>query len=181
MADTVLSITDIEDFFQTSTTNALGLDPDAPANRKRVRVGWPAKGAPAWKREENVAFLMIGYADDAITRQIDVAYSAVDSVNANRSASYTRVIHVSWTCYGPGSFNDADVIRNSLFLPQTTMDLAAVNMALITDVPMPVRTPELYAGQWWDRSSFFARFNEKVIRQSEVPYIQSADVQILKG
>ncbi|NOU95593.1 hypothetical protein GC093_20505 [Paenibacillus sp. LMG 31456] len=181
MTDTVLSITEIENFFQASTTRMLGLDPNAPANQKRVRVAWPSKGAPAWKHEENVVFLMIGYADDSITRQMDVSYDQADVDNANRTVSYTRVIHVSWTCYGPNSFNDADLIRSNLFLPKTKADLAAVNLALIIDVPMPMRTPELFASQWWDRTSFFARFNEKVIRQSEVPYLQSADVRIIEG
>ncbi|MFB0841783.1 phage neck terminator protein [Paenibacillus oleatilyticus] len=179
--DKVNSISQIEDLFQGFTIRALGLDPRAKQNQDRVRIGWPAKGAPAWKQGADVAFLLIDYADDQYTRQIDVTFSSgANKDNANRTVSYTRVLRVNWIFYGPNSFGDADTVRAGLFLPQTTMDLAAVNMAMITDVAMPIRTPELFAGQWWDRTSFQARFNEKVTRQSEVPYLQSANVQIVK-
>jgi len=181
MADTVKSIGQIEDIFQNLSIRSLGLNPNAKASQKRVRISWPEKGAPAWKRDEDVAFLMVTYADDLITRQVDVSYGAADTENANRTVTYTRVVQVSWVCYGPNSFGDADLIRSSLFLPKITMELLASNMALITDVPMPVRTPELFNGQWWDRSSFFARFNEKVIRTTQVPYLQSAEVKTIKG
>lgn len=181
MADTVLTAIQIEDFFQTNTTRMLGLDPDDPANQKRVRVAWPAVGAPAWKREQDVTFLQVDYSDEQITRQMDVEYSAIDDDNANRAMSYTRVLLVSWIFYGPASFGDADLIRSSLFKPAYKEALAVLNMALVTDVPMPKRMPELFGGQWWERTNFQARFNERVTREAEVPYLQSAEVTILEG
>lgn len=181
MSDTILTITQVEDLFQNLTLNMLGLDPAAKKNQSRVRISWPTKGAPAWKISEDVIFLLINFDDDAITRQVDVSYTKADDENANRSMSYTRVLRIDWICYGPNSSNDADTIRSSLFLPQFTQKFAANNLALITDVPMPIRSPELFNGQWWDRSSLYARFNEKVVRTTEVPYLKSADVQIVKG
>jgi len=180
MADSVPSIVKIEDFFQDLTLRMLNLNPTAPASQKRVRTTWPTKGAPAWKITEDVTFLLITFDDDSVTRQMDVAYLNKDANNANRIMSYTRVIRVNWICYGPHSSEDADTIRSSLFLPQIAEQLLKNNMALITDVSMPMRTPELFNGQWWERASLFVRFNEKVVRQSEIPYITSADVRIIK-
>lgn len=181
MADTILSITQTEDLFQNLTLRMLGLNPAAKVSQSRVRIAWPADGAPAWKRTDDVAFLMVNYDDDSINRQMDVAYLNKDAENANRVMSYTRVVRVTWISYGPNSFNDMDAIRSGLFLPQFLDQLAANNLALITDVAAPMRSPELFNGQWWDRTSFYARFNEKVVRHADVPYIQSADVQIVKG
>jgi hypothetical protein len=181
MADTILTRQQIEDLFQNLTLQMLGLDPAAPANQNRVRIGWPSKGAPAWKINDDVAFLLINYDDDPITRQVDVTYENADSDNASRVVSYTRVIRVNWISYGPNSFNDMDTIRNGLFVPQFIQQLATNNMSLILDVPVPFRMPELFNGQWWERTSFYARFNEKVNRHSDVPYIKFADVQIVKG
>jgi hypothetical protein len=181
MADTILSIAQIEDFFANLTLQMVGLDPVAPANQNRVRIGWAPNGAPAWKRTEDVAFLLVNYDDDPITRLVDVTYQEADINNVNRTVSYTRVQRVNWICYGPNSFDDMDKIRHGLYLPQFTQILAANNLALILDMSMPVRSPELFNGQWWERTSFYARFNEKVTRQADVPYIQSADVQIVKG
>lgn len=181
MVDTILTIQQINSFFWSLTEQMLGLDPAIPANQDRVRKAWPVKGAPTWKIGEDVAFLLVNYDDDPITRQMDVSYQNKDTVYVDRSMSYTSVIRVNWICYGPNSFNDMDVIRSSLFRPEFTQLLAASNLALITDVPVPMRSPELFNGQWWDRTSFYARFNELVIRHSDVPYLKSADVQIKKG
>lgn len=181
MADTILLLRQVEDFFQNLTLQVLGLDPASPANQNRVRIGWPEKGAPAWKITEDVAFLLVNFDDDPITRQVDVSYQDKDADNADRFVSSTRVIRVNWICYGPNSFDDCDLIRNGLFMNENTMLLALSNLALITDVPMPMRSPELFNGQWWDRTSVYARFNEKVIRHADVPYIKIADVQVVKG
>nr|WP_147433503.1 hypothetical protein [Paenibacillus ginsengarvi] len=125
--------------------------------------------------------MMVEYLDDLYTRQINVVYNEIDPDNARRSVSYTRVLRVNWICYGPSSFDDADVIRIGLLSPWMTEQLAGANMALITDLGMPTRSPELFGGQWWERTSFYARFNEQVTRQADVPYLQSADVNIIKG
>jgi hypothetical protein len=181
MADTILTVKQIEDFFQNLTLQLLGLDPVAPASQSRARIDWPTKGAPGWKIDEDVSFLAVNYDDDPVTRQMEITYQDKDTFYADRTMSYTRVIRVSWLGYGPNSFNDIDVIRSGLFRPEFTQLLQASNLALITDVPMPVRSPELFNSQWWDRTNFYARFNEKVVRHSDVPYIQSGNVQIVKG
>jgi hypothetical protein len=184
MADTVLLLKQAEDFFQNLTLRILGLDPAAPANQARARIGWPvypSKGMPAWKVNEDVVFLLLTYDDDAVTRQLEDTYKASSADIADLMTSYTRVIRVSWICYGPNSFDDTDVLRRGLFRPDFTQLLRASNLALITEVPMPVRSPELFNAQWWDRSNFYARFNEKVTRHSDVPYLQSGNVQIVKG
>lgn len=184
MADTVLLLKQAEDFFQNLTLLMLGLDPAAPANQSRARVGWPvfpSKGMPGWEINEDVAFLLVNYDGDPITQQRDITYQNVDPDNADRVVSYTRVLRINWICYGPNSFDDMDAIRNGLYLPQFKQLLMASNIALIFDVPVPVRSPELFNGQWWERTSFYARFNEKVVRHADVPYLQSADVQIVKG
>ena len=171
----------LEDFFQNLTVQILGLDPRALASQSRVRIEWPRNGAPAWKIDEDVAFLLVNFDDDPITRQMEVTYGTQDDANAARALNYTRVLRVSWICYGPNSFNDVNKIRTGLFLPQFAQQLRANDLALITDVPSPIRGPELFNGQWWERSSFYARFNEKITETSTVPYLQGSDVRIVKG
>lgn len=181
MADTIQTIRQIEDIFQMLTLQMLGLDPEAPGNQSRVRISWPENGAPAWKRAEDVVFLMISYDDDLISRQMEATYANAGPDLVSRSLSYTRVIRVNWIVYGPNSADDAEKIRSGLFSMDIFDALMAQNIALIVDVPLPVRTPELYNGQWWDRSTLYARFNEKVMRQQEIPNLLSADVRVVKG
>lgn len=181
MADTILKLKEVENFYHDLTMKMLGLDPNARANQKRVRISWPTKGAPSWKINEDVTFLLVNYDDDSITRQMDTSYINVGTDVADREMSYTRVLRINWICYGPNSFDDMDLIRSGLFKPEITQLLAASNLALITEVSVPIRSPELFNGQWWERTSFYARFNELVIRHSDVPYLQSADFKIKKG
>jgi len=112
---------------------------------------------------------------DPITQQTEISYTRETQETARLSASYTRVIQVTWTFYGPSSFDDADKVRNGLYTNPSLFS----PLALVTNVPAPFRLPELYSGQWWERSSFSAQFNEKVVRTSTINYIKSAEVQVI--
>lgn len=179
MADTILTLRQIEDFYQDLTTRLLGLNSALPVSQKRVRVSWPTGGAPGWKIDEDVTFLSVMHEPDPIAQQMDVTYRP-GPIEADRIVTYTRVYRVGWICYGPNSFEDADRIRSGLYLPDTKMALARSNLALVPDAGLPVRSPELYSGRWWERVSYSAKFNELVTKHSDVPYIESADWQIIK-
>lgn len=175
MADKVLELSAIEDIFWNYTLKSLGLDPAAKASQKRIRIGYQPEGAPGWKRTDNVGFILVTPTGDPITQQTEISYTRADEETALRSASYTRVIQVTWTFYGPSSFDDADKVRNGLFVNPALFD----PLKLVTNVSPPFRFPELFEGQWWERSSFTAQFNELVVRTSNVNYIQSAEVQVI--
>jgi len=184
MSDTILKQKDIEDLFQSLTTRMLGLATKdinlKPINQDRVRVSWPTGGAPAWKITEDIVFLRVNNADAPITRQreTEYAYNNLDVHNAKRTTSYTRVRTVNFILYGPNSFDNADVIRNGLYLPEYREELAKKNLFMILDVPMPIRFPELFNGQWWERTDFTVSFNELVKRQGTVPWIKSTNIKL---
>lgn len=176
MADTILKLSEIEDVFQKIITKIVS--PTNPTDPKRVRISYPTSGAPAWGITENVTFIQINSLNDPITKFRDIEYSPTNSTTAARTATYTRVQEVHFIFYGPDSYDDADLVRHSLFLPDIKEELAKYNLYLITDVDPPTRFPELYNGQWWQRADFKARFNELIVRGSTVPYLQSAEVKI---
>lgn len=173
MIDTVLTLAQLENLMQSITSQILNTtDPSA------VRVSWPQNGAPSWHITDDVCFIRVTYRDDPYTRQMMIEYEQANSLDSNVSTTYTAVINVMWYLYGPNSFNHADLIRAYLFQDNYTQLFGANSLALITDVSMPSRIPELFNGQWWDRSTLTANFNQLVIRNSTVPYLQSANVQV---
>ncbi|WPS86466.1 hypothetical protein SMD22_18410 [Brevibacillus halotolerans] len=175
MADLALALPEIEDIFWQCTIKNLGLDPEKKESQKRIRIGYSTEGAPAWKRDENVGFILVSFASDPITEQVELSYNKTSETTADHISSYTRVVQVSWTFYGPSSYDDADKVRAGLY----RSPLLFSPLHLVTNVPAPLRLPELFSGQWWERSTLIARFNEKVVRSSTVKYIQSADVQVI--
>lgn len=183
MADTVLKLKEIEDFFQDITCQMLNIDLSKKENQKKVRIAWPTEGAPSWKINEDVVFLRITPVDDRMARQQNIIYNPDkdDKAYAKKQTGYTRVHKINWTLYGPNSYDNADIIRHLIFDYEYMKKFKIKNIFLITDVPMPTRLPEYYNGQWWERTDFSATFNEAVIRENKVPYITGTDIRIIEN
>lgn len=182
MADQVLKLKEIEDFFFQITCKMLNIDSTKEKNQGKVRIAWPTDGAPGWKINDDVVFLRITPEDDKMTRHLNIIYNPDEDDRAylKRKTGYTRVHKIDWTLYGPNSYDDADLIRYLIFDFDYMKQFKKKNLFLITDVPMPTRLPEFYNGQWWERTDFSATFNEGVVRESKVPYITSTDFKIIK-
>jgi hypothetical protein len=179
--DTVLTLKQIEDIFFTETCKMIGLDPTLQENQNKVRLAWPTAGSPAWKINEDIVFIRITPIDDKMARTQDILYNTNASDYALKSVGYTRVHKIDWTLYGPNSYDNADLIRSKILNNDYLVDFSAYNLYLVPDVPMPVRLPELYNGQWWERSDFSASYNETVIRRSQKPYFVSTNIQLIKS
>lgn len=176
MADTILALKQLEDIFRNLTCTLLGLNPIDPINSDRVRIAWPTGGSPGWKITDDVTFLRVRSIGNEYAKQRDTEYTSNSESQANEITSYTLPRLVSWTVYGPNSFDNIETIRNGLFKAKSI--LAASNLSLVIDVPIPIRSPELFDGRWWERSDFSATFYEKVTRQLTIPYLQSANIKI---
>lgn len=166
----------IEDIFQSLTSTILNTtDPSA------VRINWPLDGSPFQTIDQDICYLAISSTDNQQSRQFYHEYDELDPQTASSSVTYIDAFRVMWTIYGPGSSDNADMIRANLNTEQTTSTLEASGIALITDISMPLRQPELFNGQWWPRTSFYANFTQLVKRESTTPYLATADIQIEEG
>ena len=176
MADSALTIQQINVLMQTLTMGMLGLDPAKPASAYAVRLSWPTGGAPAWKVTEDVAFLRCLEVDDGYNRQRETDFNWATSTQSTR---FTRVWSISWTFYGPNSFSNAQSVRDLIFYQQQHDTLAQSNLFLIPDIMAPRRAPELFADQWWERTDLTLSFNEAVTRDTVVNAIESATIELL--
>lgn len=183
MPDQVLKLKEIEDFFRDITCKMLGMDPETEESNDKVRIAWPTEGAPAASIDKDIVYLRITPVDDKLARELNIIYyeSKEDNKISNKKTGYTRVHKIDWTLYGPNSYDNADIIRHSIFDYDYMIEFRTKNLFLITDVPMPTRLPEYFASQWWERTDLTASFNESVIREKKIPYILSGDVRVLKN
>lgn len=167
-----MQLSEIEELICNVTVDILGLDETAS---ERVRIAWPTDGAPAWKISDDVIFIRVYPRDDPYGQQKSFTQVVNDDESITQTEGYTNVIAVDWILYGPNSYDDADTIRNGLTHNKI---LRTNNMHLIFNRPAPVRFPELFNGQWWERSSLTAYFNHLVSREYVIPTIAAAKVVI---
>lgn len=175
MADTILTLVQLENLFHDLAMSILGVTQD------KIRIAYEPVGMPTWKRTEDITFISVMNIDDPYNQQRDIEYKHKDSLNATANIGYTRAHMINFVLYGPNSFDNADKLKNGLFLPSSKTTMNALNVRLRVDVPTPQRAPELFNGQWWERSDFFIVVYEAVNRQSVVPYIQTLNIQTKKG
>ncbi|MDU5080232.1 LIC_12616 family protein [uncultured Tissierella sp.] len=180
MADVVLKLNEIEEIFWSITMLMLGLNPDSKDEKEisRVRTIWPTSGAPAWKIDEDICFLSITQRDDLINRQRNVRHEEIEG-QLTRIMEYTRVVNCAYILYGPNSYDHAELLQHSLFLPQYKEMFNQNHLYLVPDIVAPVRAPELFSGQWWERSDFEVNFNLYVRREQAVDYIEDIAINFV--
>jgi hypothetical protein len=176
MADQILTLKNIEEYIWTLETTLLGYDPTNSANASKVRRTWNPQGQPAFAITDNVAFFRVSPAPDEISLAKNAQYSDLNTTTSNRNVQYTRVHEIQFTFYGPLSYDNADKVQAGLFLQSSKEYMAKKNLYLMTNIDTPVRVPELYNEQWWDRTDFRATYYENVIRTGTVSLINSFQI-----
>ena len=178
MTDTNLEIRDLSLLFQQITMDILGYDYVAAqdAAAYAVRIGWPTDGAPAFKIDEDIAFITIVERDSAYNRQRDMKMTDLPAYNLNMETAHTRMVEVSWVFYGPNSFARAQAVMDNMFYPEPQYLLNSNNLYLIPDISSPIRIPEIFQSRWWERTDLKMLFNELVIRNKTIRAITSAEV-----
>ena len=193
-ADTYLTLSQLNRLYQTLALNILGyasavtawnaylLNPvgTAPPNPYYyVRVEWPSGGAPAWGISEDVCFIGVTAIDGGpITQQRQLTYQQYADSSGVESSGFTLVNSVMFTFYGPNSFDNARLTQDRIFRQENHDTLAQSNVYLIPQNIFPRRVPELFQGQWWDRSDLTLNFNELIVRNEERSYIAEADITV---
>lgn len=169
-----MNINDFNKLLRLSTLEVLN-KPNDSTTASLVRISWQQSGAPAWAINEDVIFIRAFPVDGQYNRLKDVQYQNNNETSLNKTEKYTRIMAVNWILYGPNSFEYADVIRNSIGLNDRLM---TNNVFLIYDRPTFTRTPELFNGQWWERSDLTLYFNEQITREYVTPTIGGAAVTV---
>lgn len=180
LVSTALSPQAISTALQSLTVTMLGIDPTTDtAAYSKVRIDFPTKGDPAWGIGDDVCLIKAIEEDSAYNRVRDRVLAPNDETTVLATDTYVRVWRVTWTFYGPNSFDHARLLKSALFSFDFAHDaLLASNLVCVTDFPAPMRAPELFQGQWWERTDFSLRLNEAVTETVTIPTIASAEVQL---
>ena len=178
----MLTVDQLEELFYTATCLCLQLDPAADASQAAVRRSWAAQGQPHWLINEDVTLFRITPEDDRYNRIREYTYVPKDPPDddyLDQQMTMTNVFSVGWSVYGPNSRSRSFLIFSRIFDPTVRELLRKQHIFLIPDVSAPVRAPELFEGQWWERTDVKAKYNELVALGADFPYIKSATVELV--
>jgi hypothetical protein len=185
MTDTANTLDQLNIVFQNLIIGMLGYEatgsPEAysPEAYSKVRISWPSGGAPAWNSTEDKIFIRVTEDDDKINRQKDDrVWQEGSPIQLNLEHSYIRVIRLSLVLYGPNSWENVQLIRDQMFYSTTHRLLYEAGLRLLTEIPSPIRGPELFQGNWWEREDIGFLFNERILRNEEVGIIESAEITV---
>lgn len=176
MADLVLTRSELEQLFAAVTAEITGLTRDG--RDAQIRIAYAPDGQPAWKRTGDTIALSVNYSDNPYDKQRDTLYDTSGAEFAEEQVTYTRVVQVMWTIYGPNGFDIADKLRCRLLSPPANALMGDAQVYPLTEIAAPVRIPYNFEGQWWERTDLRAQFNVFTRREREIPYIESANIEI---
>lgn len=176
MASLVLTQEQIEGILQLTTVNILGL----PSNTQTVILGYGSDGQPAWVTPQvNVCVINAFPDDDAYDKNRYESYTSNGAYQIT-DVGYTRVFQPLWTFYGPSAYDNADTVRSAILTENIRYTYLAPNgMYPLSEPSAPVRLPYEANSQWWNRCDLRMKFNVLTIRESTVPYLQGANIQVI--
>jgi hypothetical protein len=175
LTSSALAPGDLNQIVQSLVIQILGINPatDAKAYSK-VRIGWIAQ--PAFGITDDVCTILCTESDDEYDRIRDRQVQPNTSGSVYLADTFTRVWQARLTLYGPNSFDHARLIKSALTLDWTHDALAASNLYLVTGLPATQRVPELFEGQWWERSDMEFKLNEQISESLTCAAIASSEV-----
>lgn len=172
MADSLLTLTQIEDVFQALTVSMIGSSPAAD-----VRISWPIGGAPAFKATDNVAFLKVYEVPSPISVQREEEFAQVGSpAVSTMKMGYSRTLQINWIFYGSAGWDNSLKVANGLFYQENHDVLALNNLYMVPDFQPAKRVPELFQGMWYERMDLNILFNEKVEISRELHNIETVEI-----
>ena len=163
LTSTALTVQQISALLQTLTYGVLGLAAGGVNYTDgQVRVGWPLEGQPFEDSTQDVCYVSCVPKDSPYSRVRDRELTQNADGSLTETWTYTRAWSVRWVLYGPNSADRARAIWSSMFMDYATDQLGLSNLFPVPDFAEPVRAPENFNAQWWDRSDFEAELYEAV-------------------
>lgn len=168
-----LTLAQIQVLILNATIAATGLD------QKNVRFAYQSDTQPAWEINQNVIVIYVNYLDSQYDKNRDTQYVHLNTDHATENVSYTRVISVDWTLYGPDSFDNADILRTGLLIEDIRNPMDAQGVKVASEINAPRRIPYEFNNQYWQRVDLYAEFNVATLRNTIIPYFKSVTVEVV--
>jgi hypothetical protein len=150
LTSTALTIQQIEAAMQLAVCGMLGVTD--PETTSLVRIEYGTTGQPSQDIADDVCNLRcMPNGTDPYSRIRERTEATGDDISLLEYWTYTNVWTAHFCLYGPNSYDRARAIRSAFYQEYFTDLLAQSQLFPVSDFPEPVRAPEFYDGQWWER------------------------------
>jgi len=183
-----LSQAAMNQFMQALTCGLLGLN---PPDLSQVLVDWQTQGQPfAQTPLTNRCYLACVVTDEPYHRVRDRQYGQVGN-QVQEIWTYTRPWKISWVFYGDNakvpslvgssSLDRATTLWTGTFMDYFSDQLELEGLAAVNEPATPIRIPEQFNAQWWDRSDFSIELYELVTDTILDGAATSVEVKLYQG
>lgn len=162
LVSNALTISAINDLIQSITCGMLGIDPVDP---EQVRCDWQIQGQPFQDPTEDICYILCTPRDGPYSKIRDMQMTQSGSganLTLTENWGYTRIWRIRWTFYGPNGVDRARMVWSAMFMEYFTDRLSLSNLFPVSEFEEPVRVPEEFNAQWWDRSDFEVEIYEAI-------------------
>ena len=117
---------------------------------------------------------------DKIREEVNEPEGQTD-ITLTQSWNYTRVWTIRLCAYGPNSYDHLRAVRSAI-MQEYFCDLLAEGMLFpVPDAPPPIRAPELFNAQWWERADMNFDMYEWVTETIERQFVDSVGVSVIES
>lgn len=141
-----------------------------------VRQTWQMYGAPDFKITDNVIFLQLMYeSGNDVARPLH-SFTENYGDNIKETKTQTRVLRLRLIAYGNNGAENIYKIRTAIYGGIKTLRQNGVYVIPSDDEPR--YAPELFAGQWWERTEFDFLFNQYAEYVNTVTTIEHVPITV---
>lgn len=173
-----ISLTELQDLFAEQLSILL----DCQEN-DLVRLDYQEDSTPFHETGRDICYYHLQTAAEAISQQIDTRYTPLDEDRARQVQSYTRVLMLTLSFYGPNAYDRAMLLRMDLLNPLCNRELKQKGLFVVPDIAEPYPFWEQYNNKWIQRTDLQVRYNNRVTDEGRhtVGYIKSVPVVVVGG
>lgn len=141
-----------------------------------VRQTWQMYGAPDFKITDNVIFLQLMYeSGNDVARPLH-SFMEDSGDDIKETKTQTRVLRLRLIAYGENGAENIYKIRTAIY--GGIKQLRQNGIYAIPSDDEPRYAPELFAGQWWERTEFDFLFNQYAEYENTVTTIEQVPITV---
>lgn len=175
----IQSLAELENLIYITAVTMTGYDAD------NVRLSYQPGGQPPFKVDDNIVFYHLEPVDNPYNAQIHEHHEYVGPDPGDpgdellHKAQYTRVMDAVYSCYGPGGYDMANIIRFKLMTPAIHKVMKVSGVYPVAHPPSPRIIREPANGQWFQRADLRAQLYVDTINEQVAYSLASATIKLI--